>query len=80
MGRGGLFGMCCWWRKVRRADIPKSSRDIFERFGEAVIGLVLAGGFTPSHRDLQKLYNDPGPMKDHAADWFDRTGRQEGTA
>ena len=42
-----------WWRKIRPANIPQADRDPFGRFGEFVIGSVLAGGFTPSHADLQ---------------------------
>jgi hypothetical protein len=31
------------WRKVRKARISKEDRDLFERYGESVIGSVLAG-------------------------------------
>ncbi len=31
------------WRKVRKARISKEDRDLFERYGESVIGSILAG-------------------------------------
>jgi hypothetical protein len=39
-----------WWRKVRKSNIPSAERDLFERYGEAVIGAVLAGGYTRAGR------------------------------
>jgi len=60
-----------WWRKIRPANIPQADRDLFERFGEFVIGSVLAGGFTPSHADLQPLYQKTNPaQQDYARDWL----------
>ncbi len=47
-----------WWRKVRKANIPKSDRDVFERYGEAVIGTVLTGAFNPITHELRAIYAD----------------------
>ncbi len=57
------------WRKVRKADIPKHERDVFERFGEAAIRLTLAGcagGSTP--KELMDI-NAPQRIA-HAVDWL----------
>lgn len=60
-----------WWRKIRPAKIPQAERDLFERFGEFVIGSVLAGGFTPSHDDLIPLYQKTNrAQQDYARDWL----------
>ena len=59
-----------WWRKVRKRDIPQADRDLFERFGEFVIGSVLAGGFTPSHADLVPLYQRNAAQQNYARDWL----------
>jgi hypothetical protein len=46
-----------WWsRKVRFATIPKTARDVFERFGETVVGTVIACGFNPRQEALRKIY------------------------
>jgi hypothetical protein len=66
--------MCWWWRKVRVAEIPKPSRDIFERFGETVIGNVIAGGLTPAHPDLVRIYQQQGNMLAQAASWLTERG------
>jgi hypothetical protein len=64
-----------WWgREIRKASISKSDRDIFERFGETVIGSVLAGGMQPRAPELQKLYGDMGPTFKAAADWLTERG------
>jgi len=55
--------------RVRRAAIPESERDIFERYGEHVVGTVLAGGFTPAARELRPVYSD-ATVIDHARDWL----------
>jgi hypothetical protein len=62
--------MSMWrWRRLRRVTIPPEERDIFERYGENVIGSVLAGGFNPATAELQGLYRS-AEMKDRAADWL----------
>jgi hypothetical protein len=54
-----------WWRKVRKANIPQTDRDIFERFGEPVIGFVLAG----RSMELHAIYREP-TKQDYARDWL----------
>jgi hypothetical protein len=54
------------WRK-RPANIPDQERDTFERYGEHVIGSVLAGGFQPTAVELQNLSPQ---VKLHARDWL----------
>lgn len=44
-----------WWRKVRKAQISREDRDLFERYGEAVIGSILAGASCPTAPDLQPI-------------------------
>src|SRR5262249_35607881 len=62
-----------WWRKIRRADIPKASRDLFERFGEDVIAMTLASGFTPAAPDLHPVYSDPS-LIEQATQWLTERG------
>ncbi len=62
-----------WWRKVRKANIPKDDRDIFERFGETVVGMILAGGYTPRAMELQAIYRD-GIKQGYARDWLTERG------
>jgi hypothetical protein len=62
-----------WWRRVRKADIPKADRDLFERFGEHVIASVLTGGFNPRSEALRSLYSDEGRIP-HAEDWLTERG------
>jgi len=33
------------WFRIRKADIPKDHREMFERFGASVIAIALYGGF-----------------------------------
>lgn len=61
------------WRKVRKAAIPKSDRDIFERFGEAVIVSYLTSGLQPQAPELQAIYGNKEKLK-HAADWLTERG------
>jgi len=58
-----------WLRKVRKANIPPEERDLFERYGENVIGIVLASGLNPGTGELYKLYGDAN-AKAHARDWL----------
>lgn len=65
------------WRRVRKAQISRQDRDLFERYGEAVIGSVLTGSATPTARELQEILPhyeaDKGPVKDkfvEARDWL----------
>jgi hypothetical protein len=56
------------WR-ARPANIPEQEQDIFERYGEHVIGSILAGGFNPAAQELQPLYSNQ-QMILHARDWL----------
>jgi hypothetical protein len=62
-----------WWRKIREADILGNERDTFERYGEAVIGSVLAGGLTPRAPELRAIYHTEQTMKP-AIDWLTERG------
>jgi hypothetical protein len=42
---------------------------MFERYGEQVIGSILAGGFNPAAAELYPVYSDPA-VKLHARDWL----------
>jgi hypothetical protein len=64
-----------WWRRVRKAAIPKAERDIFERYGEIVIGSVLTSGLAPQMPELRLLHGDANPaLKEHARDWLTERG------
>ena len=59
-----------WWRKIRRAQIAPSERDLFERYGENVIQMILcghAGVSTPP--ELMALYRSPDAVQ-RAAVWL----------
>ncbi len=56
--------------KIRRAkDISATERDTCERYGEHVIGTMLAGGFSPKPADLLGLYHTE-ETRQHARDWL----------
>lgn len=57
------------WRKVRTAQISKEDRDFFERYGEAVIGSVLANLSTPTAPELRSINAGSGKVKE-ARDWL----------
>jgi hypothetical protein len=66
------------WRRVRKAQIPPEDRKLFGRYGEAVIGSVLAGGLNPAAPELLTILpgkslgvpnGGPGKLKE-AADWL----------
>jgi hypothetical protein len=58
-----------WWRKVRKADIPQADRELFERYGESVIGSIVAGGLSRGASDLAEVYK-PGKIQDNARNWL----------
>jgi hypothetical protein len=71
------------WFGVRKAkSIPDADREMFERFGAAIIGTVLYGGFSgPQTTVAQKaLYGNTDTRK-HAEAWlteqYDRAERKE---
>jgi hypothetical protein len=56
--------------RVRKArGISETERDTCERYGEHVIGTMLAGGLTPSTDDLRALYQTE-EARQHARDWL----------
>jgi hypothetical protein len=57
------------WPKVWIANIPQSDRDLFERYGETVVALILAGTFSRRSAELKPLFDDQVVM-DHARDWL----------
>jgi len=59
------------WVSIRKASIPKDARDIFERFGPAVISIILFSGFSgPQETEPQKvIYGNSGNRK-HAEAWL----------
>jgi hypothetical protein len=54
---------------VRIADIPSHERDVCDRYGERIIGMMLAGDLNPSTDDLKALYQTEETKK-HARDWL----------
>jgi len=57
-------------KKIRKADIPKAEREIFERFGETSIADTLArGGYAPRNPELQVLYASDEKCR-NAAKWL----------
>ena len=56
-------------RKIRKASIPLALRDTFERYGEHVIGNILASGHHPAAQELHGVYGDVETKK-HARDWL----------
>jgi hypothetical protein len=57
------------FRKVRYANIPADQRDIFERYGETVIQLMVAASHQPRADDLRTLYPNEAAMQ-NAAKWL----------
>src|SRR5713226_8509824 len=66
---------------IRTANIPPTERDIFERFGVNVIGLVLSGGLHPAANEISDVYTRGTPTQGHAIKWmteqFDLAERKE---
>jgi hypothetical protein len=61
-----------WWREVRLARISRVDRDLFERYGETVIGTVLSGGLNPATPELRTILpsdGNPGKLGE-ARDWL----------
>lgn len=58
------------WRTVRKASkISKDERDLFERYGENVIGMVLASNVTPAAGPLTRIKGNDETLE-HAGDWL----------
>jgi hypothetical protein len=47
-----------WWRNVRRANISREVRDLFEQAGHSCVPLILTSGFNPRPENFQKIYNE----------------------
>jgi hypothetical protein len=62
-----------WWRKVRYATIPKESRDIFERFGESIIGNVVTGFAGQRVAELDLICTNQ-KMREEATAWLTERG------
>jgi hypothetical protein len=62
-----------WWRKVRIANIPPESREVFERFGEDVIAQMVASGFSPRAAELEVMYREPKRIAEASA-WLTERG------
>jgi hypothetical protein len=65
-----MFG----FREVREAQLTPERRDIFERYGETVIQLLITGGFTPPSPTLQPIYTNVGGIRDDAESWLTERG------
>ena len=65
-----------WWRKVREADIRKSSRDIFERFGEGIVADIVSASHAPRAPDLIAMYTNE-QMINAAAAWLTERGDEK---
>jgi hypothetical protein len=65
------------YRAVRTARIPQNQRDMFERYGVAVIQLTITSGFNPASEDLRQIYNDVNDARLNAEAWLiEQVGRQ----
>jgi hypothetical protein len=62
-----------WWRKVRKANIPREARDLFEQIGESCVQLILTSGFNPRAENFRKIYNNDEYIKDVEA-WLTERG------
>ncbi len=60
------------WRRVRKANIPSSDRDILERYGEAVIAQVLSSIGSPA-QELAPVATDQ-TRRGAARDWLTERG------
>jgi hypothetical protein len=57
------------YRKVRKADIPQAHRDVFERYGESVMQMMIAANFAPRAKELSEMYSDQA-MIENAGKWL----------
>jgi hypothetical protein len=55
-------------RRIRKANIPSSHRDLFERYGQNAVTLVITSGFNPGG-DLGPLHTNQ-EMKSNATLWL----------
>lgn len=60
-----MFG----YPKLRKADIPNDKREIFARYGETGLQLMIIGGIHPALPDLVDIYQNKDSVK-QAQDWL----------
>lgn len=64
-----MFG----FRNERQANIPQDHRDIFERYGESVMQMMIAANFAPRAEELVRMYSDQ-TMIENAGHWLTERG------
>ena len=64
-------------KSIRKASIPETERDTFERFGEIAVLTVLMSGFAPRAVELQPIYNDPDVRANALAWMTEKSDRKE---
>src|SRR6266852_1556368 len=57
-------------RKVRKADIPKEERDLFERYGETVISMQVSGGFTQDVEHAKAWLTERADYHERREQWL----------
>jgi len=62
-----------WMREVRKAEIPQTSRDLFERYGEEIIANIVCGGFNPRAPELRDMYQNERMIVE-ATKWLTERG------
>jgi hypothetical protein len=70
------------WFALRKADIPKTEREMLERFGPATVAAIVYGGFPgPPNIEPQKSLYEDSTKRQHASEWlteeYDRAERSE---
>ncbi len=64
------------WRRVRKAKIDNSERDIFERYGENVLGNTLASGLNPISEELNGIFTNK-TRREHVVAWLTERGDKQ---
>lgn len=52
------------FRKTRKAEITPEHRDLFERYGETVVQMVVSSGHSPIAAELQPIYQAPAARRE----------------
>jgi hypothetical protein len=60
------------WVRIRKAkSVPKGDREIFERVGASIIGIILYGGFSGQQMtEVQKTLYENSQTRKHAEAWL----------
>jgi hypothetical protein len=60
------------WVRIRKAkSVPKGDREIFERVGASIIGIILYGGFSGQQMtEVQKTLCENSQTRQHAEAWL----------